>query len=265
MLINIIRILLILLLSYGSVELYIGKSYILMFILLIPLIILLYQIIVDNGRVEYPVIIHKPYDYLNHINVQDDKVNEEVIKKCSINKNVIQMENVVTESIPPQLPPIKTLVEIDLNKKQEKDIIDGTKNNKPTIDINKALMPKQVSTMSVSTTAKEVILVNNSRNLDKEKETIYNVIISVLSEQNLLSDKKYALFQSFAYIDNTTDAIVLYIDYGILYKAKLTTVHLKQFDIISEIRKKLNKPNFKIIFAEYKAKSLLNYVLETKK
>ena len=47
-----------------------------------------------------------------------------------------------------------------------------------------------------------------------------------------MADKKYALYQSFAYIDVNKEGIVIYIDYDILKKAGLTKEQLHQEEII---------------------------------
>ncbi len=223
---------------------------------------------------------HNPYQY-NYTsnsyweNVEKDKKKfiTELSKKCVINKNVIKMETLEKPTVTTTLlPPIKEIVAKELEKKGEK-ILDGTKINKPTIDMDKLTTPPSppnvvtttTNTTAMSSFAKEAILVENNKDMSNEKMGTYKTIISVLeNKENLLADKKYALYQSFAYIDVNKEGIVLYIDYDILKKARLTKEQLHQEDIIKALRTAMHCEQLMVIFDEYKPKNLLNYFLETK-
>ena len=97
-----------------------------------------------------------------------------------------------------------------------------------------------------------------------EKMGTYKTIISVLEKEDLLADKKYALYQSFAHIDTLKEGIIIYIDYEILKKAQLTKEHLHEKEIIEALKNAMHCEQLVVIFDEYKPKTLLNYFLETK-
>lgn len=221
-----------------------------------------------------------PYQYNYTSNIYWEKVEKdkkkfitELSEKCVINKNVIKMETLEKPTVTTTLlPPIKEIVAKELEKKSEK-ILDGTKINKPIIDMDKLTTPPplpNVVTTTTNTTAmssfvKEAILVENNKDMSNEKMGTYKTIISVLeNKENLLADKKYALYQSFAYIDVNKEGIVLYIDYDILKKAGLTKEQLHQEDIVKALRTAMHCEQLMVIFDEYKPKNLLNYFLETK-
>ena len=221
-----------------------------------------------------------PYQYNYTSNIYWEKNEKdkkkfitELSEKCVINKNVIKMETLEKPTVTtPLLPPIKEIVAKELEKKSEK-ILDGTKINKPIIDMDKLTTPPplpNVVTTTTNTTAmssfvKEAILVENNKDMSNEKMGTYKTIISVLeNKENLLADKKYALYQSFAYIDVNKEGIVLYIDYDILKKAGLTKEQLHQEDIVKALRTAMHCEQLMVIFDEYKPKNLLNYFLETK-
>lgn len=221
-----------------------------------------------------------PYQYNYTSNIYWEKVEKdkkkvitELSEKCVINKNVIQMETLEKPTVTTTLlPPIKEIVAKELEKKNEK-ILDGTRINKPTIDMDNLTTPPSLPNIVTTTTnttampsfAKEAILVENTKDMSNEKMGTYKTIISVLeNKENLLADKKYALYQSFAYIDVNKEGIVLYIDYDILKKAGLTKEQLHQEEIVEALRTAMHCEQLMVIFDEYKPKNLLNYFLETK-
>lgn len=222
--------------------------------------------------------LQRPYEYNYTSNVYWEKVEKDkkkiitdVSEKCVINKNVIKMEildkPITTTTL---LPPIKDIVAKELEKKSEEKILDGTRVNKPIIDMDKLTTPPPLpstttNTSAMSSFAKEAILVENIKDMSNEKIGTYKTIITVLeNNEKLLADKKYALYQSFAYIDVNKEGIVLYIDYDILKKAGLTKEQLHQEEIIKALRTAMHCEQLMVIFDEYKPKNLLNYFLETK-
>lgn len=197
---------------------------------------------------------------------ESKKLINDVSEKCVLNKNVIEMETLV--KAPPIsktiLPPIKDIVAKELEKKEGK-VIDGTKKNKPSIDINSIVVTShEVIKPQISAVAKEAILIENTKELPMEKMGTYKTIISVLEKEDLLADKKYALYQSFAHIDTLKEGIIIYIDYEILKKAQLTKEHLHEKEIIEALKNAMHCEQLVVIFDEYKPKTLLNYFLETK-
>lgn len=197
---------------------------------------------------------------------ESKKLINDVSEKCVLNKNVIEMETLV--KAPPisktTLPPIKEIVAKELEKKEEK-VIDGTKKNKPSIDVNSIVVTShEVIKPQISAVAKEAILIENTKELPMEKMGTYKTIISVLEKEDLLADKKYALYQSFAHIDTLKEGIIIYIDYEILKKAQLTKEHLHEKEIIEALKTAMHCEQLVVIFDEYKPKTLLNYFLETK-
>ncbi len=218
------------------------------------------------------------YDYANDSfwkKAEDNskKIINEVSQKCIINKNVVQMESLNSTTTITNLPPIKDVVAMELEKKNAEKILDGTKANKPTIDMDKLTTPPPIPSVATTTTntstmssfAKEAILVENSNIMTIEKTGTYKTIINVLeSNEKLSPDQKYVLYQSFSYIDVNKAGIVIYIDYDILKKANLTKEHLHQEEIIKALKTAMHCEELMVIFDEYKPKNLLNYFIETK-
>lgn len=213
------------------------------------------------------------YDYANDSfwkKAEDNskKIINEVSQKCIINKNVVQMESLNSTTTITNLPPIKDVVAMELKKKEEK-ILDGTKLNKPIIEMESIMNPvvpvATNKTASISSFAKEAILVENSKIMTNEKTGTYKTIINVLeSNEKLPPDQKYVLYQSFSYIDVNKEGIVIYIDYDILKKSNLTKENLHQEEIIKALKTAMHCEELMVIFDEYKPKNLLNYFIETK-
>lgn len=225
--------------------------------------------VVNNGNGNY-----YPHFYVNwqeKIEEENNKLIANVSKKCQLKKNIENMENVPIETkmynTTTSLLPIKEIVAKELEKKEENKIIDATKQNKLSVDVNKLNTNTQQTQTNINTssTSKEAILIENDSVLSNNKLGVYKTIIEVLEKQVLLSDKKYALYQSFAHIDALKEGIIIYIDYGILNKAHLTKDHLRQEEITIALRKALHCEQLMVVFDEYKSKTLLNYFLENKK
>ena len=201
------------------------------------------------------------------------KILIEVGKKCQLKKNIVTMEAVPIfqeQKESPPLLPIKDIVALQLQKetekKQKSDILDATQQKKLTVDINKLNSTTQQVTKQVVTTtiAKEAILIENDSTLPNNKLGVYKTIIEVLEKQELPNDKRYALYQSFAYIDAVKEGIIIYIDYNLLNKSQIDKSKLRQEEITIALRKALHCEQLLVVFEEYKSKTLLNYFLETK-
>ena len=225
--------------------------------------------VVNNGNGNY--YPHFAVNWREKQEEENNKIIANVSKKCQLKKNIENMENVPIEmkscNTTTSLLPIKEIIAKELEKKEENKIIDATKQNKLSVDINKINNNTQQTQINLNTssTSKEAILIENDGVLSNNKLGVYKTIIEVLEKQVMLSDKKYALYQSFAHIDALKEGIIIYIDYGILHKAHLTKDHLRQEEIIIALRKALHCEQLMVVFDEYKSKTLLNYFLENKK
>ena len=208
------------------------------------------------------------WEYWKHYNNVEEQTQliKEVSKQCKLNENIIEMSACETTTL--KLLPIQTIVEQELEKKKEKEnpILDATQNHKPSFTMDEFLNPPPIQQcVQVVNTTSEAILIKNESSVVTERLGTYKTILEVLNKEELLADKKYALLQSFQFIDVCQEGIIIYIDYNLLKKAKLEEKHLRKEEIITELRKALHCDNLLVQFAEYKHKSLLNYFLENQK
>ena len=193
-----------------------------------------------------------------------NKTIEDIGNKCVINHNIIKMDKIDNPNPSIKLLPIKEYVAKELSKK-EKNIIEITKKEKPIVNVDKILQHSSIS-QSNDNLAKAAILVENDDKLSSEQLLVYNTIIKVLEEKcKFILDEKYCLYQSFAHIDVFKEGVVIYLDFDILKKGKLSITDIHQEDIIKELKKSFNNKNLKVVFDEYKSKKLLNYFLELNK
>ena len=197
-----------------------------------------------------------------------NKTIEDIGNKCVINHNIIKMDKIDNPNLSIKLLPIKEYVAKELSKK-EKNIIEITKKDKPIVDMNKVLQQTSISQSNNNISGnspKSAILVENDDKLSSEQLLVYNTIIKVLEEKcKFILDEKYCLYQSFAHIDVFKEGVVIYLDFDILKKGKLSITDIHQEDIVNELKKTFNNKELKVIFDEYKTKKLLNYFLELNK
>lgn len=180
-----------------------------------------------------------------------------VSNKCKISGNVINMQTIESGDTTIKLLPIKEIVAKELEKKEH--IIDITNKKQPTFLMAEILEQESIPQKSHEETA---ILIKNKSSLTNEEKGTYKTIIDVLKKYDMMADKKYALFQSFIFIDVYKEGIIIYIDYDILKKAQLNETHLHKDEIISALRKAMHCDQLIVQFEEYKVKNLLNYFLE---
>lgn len=193
-----------------------------------------------------------------------NKTIEDIGNKCVINHNIIKMDKIDNPNPSIKLLPIKEYVAKELSKK-EKNIIEITKKEKPIVNVDKILQHSSIS-QSNDNLAKAAILVENDDKLSSEQLLVYNTIIKVLEEKcKFILDEKYCLYQSFAHIDVFKEGVVIYLDFDILKKGKLSITDIHQEDIVKELKKSFNNKDLKVVFDEYKSKKLLNYFLELNK
>jgi hypothetical protein len=219
---------------------------------------LTYCIDENNDEKEF----YKEHKRINY----NSKLIKDISKQCKLNDNVIEMSECDTSTL--KLLPIKTIVKQELEKKNEKEniILDATHNKKPSFTMEDYLKPPITKdTAQVINTTSAAILIKNDSSVITERLGTYKTILEVLNKVELLADKKYALLQSFQFIDVCQEGIIIYIDYSLLKKAQLEEKHLCKEKIVEELRKALHCDNLLVQFAEYKHKSLLNFFLENQK
>ena len=196
-------------------------------------------------------------DYNNSLYVpnktyQKTESNRESIKK--IEKNMHLSDN---------------FLEFCGNKKYlvnpQETTIDNKSKEKPQVDmvsVIKEIEQNSVSDKNNNLNGEDVIFIINNNTVDDAKKKIYNCILKIINKESLKPNKRYALLQSFNYIDICPASIVIYIDNFILQKAELSEKDLCKEEIICSLKKELCFQKLDVQFVEYKNVSLLNYYLK---
>lgn len=143
--------------------------------------------------------------------------------------------------------------------------IDNKPKEKPKVDmvsVIKEIEQNSVSDKNTNLNGEDVIFIINNNTVDDAKKKIYNCILKIINKESLKPNKRYALLQSFNYIDICPASIVIYIDNFILQKAELSEKDLCKEEIICSLKKELCFQKLDVQFVEYKNVSLLNYYLK---
>ena len=143
--------------------------------------------------------------------------------------------------------------------------IDDKSKEKPQVDmvsVIKEIEQNSVSDKNNNLNGEDVIFIINNNTVDDAKKKIYNCILKIINKESLKPNKRYALLQSFNYIDICPASIVIYIDNFILQKAELSEKDLCKEEIICSLKKELCFQKLDVQFVEYKNVSLLNYYLK---
>ena len=143
--------------------------------------------------------------------------------------------------------------------------IDNKPKEKPKVDmvsVIKEIEQNNVSDKNNNLNGEDVIFIINNNTVDDAKKKIYNCILKIINKESLKPNKRYALLQSFNYIDICPASIVIYIDNFILQKAELSEKDLCKEEIICSLKKELCFQKLDVQFVEYKNVSLLNYYLK---
>ena len=143
--------------------------------------------------------------------------------------------------------------------------IDSKSKEKPKVDmvsVIKEIEQNNVSDKNNNLNGEDVIFIINNNTVDDAKKKIYNCILKIINKESLKPNKRYALLQSFNYIDICPASIVIYIDNFILQKAELSEKDLCKEEIICSLKKELCFQKLDVQFVEYKNVSLLNYYLK---
>lgn len=143
--------------------------------------------------------------------------------------------------------------------------IDSKSKEKPKVDmvsVIKEIEQNSVSDKNNNLNGEDVIFIINNNTVDDAKKKIYNCILKIINKESLKPNKRYALLQSFNYIDICPASIVIYIDNFILQKAELSEKDLCKEEIICSLKKELCFQKLDVQFVEYKNVSLLNYYLK---
>lgn len=152
-----------------------------------------------------------------------------------------------------------------LVKKEEcKDMtINNSNPKKPKLDLTNVLNKVETNEKrNKKLDGSEVIMVINDDKIDNIKKTVYDVIIKTLDKYKLSPNERYALLQSFYYIDICPLSVVIYIDKFILEKAHLNESHLHADELVDKIRDVLYCPNMDVTFVDLKCINLLNFYLK---
>ena len=149
--------------------------------------------------------------------------------------------------------------------KPQETTIDNKSKEKPKVDmvsVIKEIEQNNVSDKNNNLNGEDVIFIINNNTVDDAKKKIYNCILKIINKESLKPNKRYALLQSFNYIDICPASIVIYIDNFILQKAELSEKDLCKEEIICSLKKELCFQKLDVQFVEYKNVSLLNYYLK---
>lgn len=149
--------------------------------------------------------------------------------------------------------------------KPQEIIVDNKSKAKPTIDmmsVIKEIEQTNTSDKNNNLNGEDVIFIINNDTVDDVKKKVYDCILSIVNKDSLKPNKRYALLQSFNYIDLCPTSIVIYIDNFILQKAELNESDLCKEEIICALKKELCFPKLDIQFVDYKNVNLLNYFLK---
>lgn len=148
-----------------------------------------------------------------------------------------------------------------LKKYNKNMIVDNSDSNKPKLDLYNVIEKSETEKVNKKMDGNDVIMVINDNNIDNIKKNIYDVIIKTLNKYNLSPNERYALFQSFFYIDVCPMSIVIYIDNFIIGKAHLNESNLHKDELVDKIRDVLYCPNMDVTFVDLNCVNLLNYYL----
>lgn len=150
-----------------------------------------------------------------------------------------------------------------LKKENKKNMtVDNSSPNKPKLDLNNVLVKTESNEKrNEKLDGNDVIMIINDNKLDDIKKKVYDVIIKTLTKYHLSPNEKYALLQSFFYIDICPMSVVIYIDNFILEKAHLTESYLRKDELVDKIRDILYCPNMDVTFVDLNCVNLLNYHL----
>lgn len=107
-----------------------------------------------------------------------------------------------------------------------------------------------------------VIMVINDAKINDTRKIIYESILSVFNKYSFKPNEKYALLESFYYIDICPMSIIIYVDKFIIAKAHLNETDLHKDEIIDNIKDALYCPNIDINFIDLNCVNLLNYYLK---
>ena len=192
--------------------------------------------------------------YVTNKTYQKTESNRESIKK--IEKNMHLSDN---------------FLEFCGNKKYlvnpQEITIDNKSKEKPKVDMVSVINEIEQNSVSDKNNnnnlnGEDVIFIINNNTVDDAKKKIYNCILKIINKESLKPNKRYALLQSFNYIDICPASIVIYIDNFILQKAELSEKDLCKEEIICSLKKELCFQKLDVQFVEYKNVSLLNYYLK---
>lgn len=135
--------------------------------------------------------------------------------------------------------------------------------NKPIIATHQAsskstitFIPSNNDTNTINT-----FTIKNEDTVDSVKELVYKTILKVLNKQTFKPNEKYALLQSFYYIDINPTIINIYIDQKILQKGGLSNFNLCKTTIKQELCSALCFPKLEVKFIDMQNTTLLNYFL----
>lgn len=162
-------------------------------------------------------------------------------------------------------PKIIKNIEATMNLKEKNfvEFIGDKKICEYTSKLNKKFAePKKKAKETVSKfSGSNVLMIKNEETVDGVDKLVYDAIIEVLDKKQLTPNERYALLQSFYYVDTMPLIIVIYIDNFILEKAHLSESDLSKDEITENIKKKLKSEHIVIEFTDLKAVNLLNYYL----
>ncbi|MBR6517534.1 MAG: hypothetical protein IKT40_11940 [Bacilli bacterium] len=187
---------------------------------------------------------------------------KKIEKQIPINKNIIEIGN-------------ETEIVID-NEELE---VDNTKKNKPKIH-KSALEPivevkhvpavikkddgKKTCVLKDNNTSSACIFVTNKKEINRNTEKIYKILIHTFKKQELKPNQLYALMQSIFYVDVFSSSIVIYYNKLLLEKSGLSEDNLQKEKVCEYISKLFHDADYNIYFEAIEYVSLLDYHITKK-
>lgn len=158
-----------------------------------------------------------------------------------------------TDSIVMQITPTrKRFAQFDEWLEQRKHIFPK---NIQTKENNAKLCIESKNNISENEIGCDVLLINNSNKVDKNKEIIYNAIIHEFQDSNMSSASIYIALQNIPFIDIVEDVIVIYLKQINLFdKLNIPCINIKK-----SLNKRLGNKNLKIKFVQYQPVSIADF------
>ena len=188
--------------------------------------------------------------------------NEEIVaNKCKVRDLKIEIIEKRMAEIPTVIPtnntevkllPIKEIVKKELEKKEKIFELNTTSTKKINIDeVTK-------SDNETSSSSKEVIMIINDSEVDRNRKGTYKTIIDVIKSKKYPTSKCCRLLKAIDYIDMGENSITIYVNDRDLDDSDV----MPNDEIKNALRRDLHSYNLEINFVNLKCVSVFDYYIE---